>query len=299
MPDRPYRILLPVTKSTATVPVLEIASSLIRSHGGEVVALGVVKVPVERPYSYGTMRAYRSRRLIKRLTESDQAKEIAIRSVVKVGREVAPEIVKAAKEQDCDLLVLGWDMASERRHLGGKLSELIKEADRDIAIIKPGQVRKRHNVLVPMRAGVHSTLALDIAGAICKQFGAKLTVMHIFDSEDELGQGMADRQPEPISPIGDGEHPETISVSSDDVAATILEEGDRFDFIILGASIRSSGRQGLGDIPKFVARKSRSTVIIVNSRQPDPIPTPPKSACCPTDKYHRTYQVEVWATAQR
>ena len=262
---------MPVTKNTATIPVLEIASSLIGVHGGEVVALGVVKVPEGRPMSYGTMRAYRQRRLIKRLTASEPARDITVRSVVKVGRVTTPEIVDAAREQDCDLIVLGWDMVKDRRRPGAWLEQVVAASQRDAAIVRPGRLRKHHNILVPMRAGVNATLALDIAGAVCRRFNAKMTVLHIAEGSKaaaptaEANQVLRQQAPD------DTQAAEHITVTSTDVAATILEKAEEFDFIILGASIASIGRADLGEIPELVTEGTDATVLVVKSRRPDPV----------------------------
>ncbi len=254
---------MPVTKNTATVPVLEIASSLIGAHGGEVVALGVVKVPDGRPISYGTMRAYRQRRLIKRLTSSEPAQDITVRSVVKVGRETTPEIIGAAQEQDCDLIVLGWDMVKDRRRPGAWLEQVVAGSQKDAAIVRPGRLRKHHNVLVPMRAGVNATLALDIAGAVCRRFDAKMTVLHIAEESKEA--------PPAVEEDLLFEGAEHITVTSTDVAATILEKAQEFDFVILGASVVSIDRADLGEIPERVAEGTEATVLIIKSRRPDPV----------------------------
>ncbi len=254
---------MPVTKNTATVPVLEIASSLIGAHGGEVVALGVVKVPDGRPISYGTMRAYRQRRLIKRLISSEPAQDITVRSVVKVGRETTPEIIGAALEQDCDLIVLGWDMVKDRRRPGAWLEQVVAGSQKDAAIVRPGRLRKHHNVLVPMRAGVNATLALDIAGAVCRRFDAKMTVLHIAEESKEA--------PPAVEEDLLFEGAEHITVTSTDVAATILEKAQEFDFVILGASIASIDRADLGEIPERVAEGTEATVLIIKSRRPDPV----------------------------
>ena len=192
--------------------------------------------------SYGTMRAYRQRRLIKRLTASEPAQDINVRSVVKVGRETTPEIINAAQEQDCDLIVFGWDMVKDRRRPGAWLEQVVAASQRDAAVIRPGRLRKHHNVLVPMRAGVNATLALDIAGAVCRRFDAKMTVLHIADGSKaavpNADGGQAHMSPAP----DDAQATEHITVTSTDVAATILEKAEEFDFVILGASIASIGR---------------------------------------------------------
>lgn len=278
-----YRILLPVSKSAATVPVLEIASSLLGAHGGEVLALGFVEVPQGRPMSYGTLNAYRQRRLIKRLIEADEARDMSVRSVVRVGRSAVPEIVRTAEEQDCDLVVLGWDILQGKQLLSGKLHDLVGKAERDIALVKPGRVRKNHNVLVAMRAGVHSTLALSIAGAICGHFDAKMSVLHINVEKSGTAFAGVSRVDEQAGDAG-----EHITVGPGEIAGAIIERAEDFDFIIMGASMSGFDQSDIGDVPKQVAREAKSTVIIVRSHRPDPVPV--------LEPYHR---VETIADAEQ
>ncbi len=221
--------------------------------------------------SYGTMRAYRQRRLIKRLTASEPARDINVRSVVKVGRETTPEIINAAQEQDCDLIVFGWDMVKDRRRPGAWLEQVVAASQRDAAVIRPGRLRKHHNVLVPMRAGVNATLALDIAGAVCRRFDAKMTVLHIAEGAKAEAQTVAGSPMSMPAAFDDAQAAEHITVTSTDVAATILKKAEEFDFVILGASIASIGRADLGEIPELVAAGTEATVLVVKSRRPDPV----------------------------
>ncbi|HEB12557.1 MAG TPA: glucosyl-3-phosphoglycerate synthase [Actinobacteria bacterium] len=267
-----YRVLIPISKKTASQPVIEIAASLIDSHGGELIALGVVNVPPERSYSYGTMQAFGYRRLLKKLTTSELIKDVSVRSIVKVGRDTSHEIMKTAEEEKCNLIVLGWDGVHERRYFGKGLGELIddREQKHNIVIVKPGRLRKCHNVLVPMRGGIHASLALDIAGSICRRFDAKLTIMHIFDSGEVDSAKEGQRFVDTMVREEDRQNVKLVDVASDNIAATLIKEGENYDFIIVGSSILDSDRRELGPVPKALARKSKATVMIVKSREPDP-----------------------------
>ena len=162
-------------------------------------------------------------------------------------------------------------MVKDRRRPGAWLEQVVAASQRDAAIVRPGRLRKHHNILVPMRAGVNATLALDIAGAVCRRFNAKMTVLHIAEGSKaaaptaEANQVLRQQAPD------DTQAAEHITVTSTDVAATILEKAEEFDFIILGASIASIGRADLGEIPELVTEGTDATVLVVKSRRPDPV----------------------------
>ncbi len=181
MRDINFKILLPITKESISTEVIKIASSLISTSHGRLIALGVVKVPPSLSYSYGALPAQRYRRLLREFARFGESENVEIRTLVKVSRNVWQEIMDTATERECDLLILGWDgkTTGQNRFFDLTIDDVVRECPKNLILVKPGHVGEYRNILLLLRGGVHAQLTFDIAVAIARRFKAHLTVMHV------------------------------------------------------------------------------------------------------------------------
>jgi nucleotide-binding universal stress UspA family protein len=262
-----YRILLPVTRKAVAGRVLQIASSLLADHNGQLVGLGVVDVSHQLSYSHGTLGAYRQRLRLKRLNGFIRDKGLNVSSIVKVSRDSWAEVLSTAGDERCDLLILGWDGSSRQGLFFGRdLDAIARDCPIDLAVIKPGRNRGARNVLLPVVPGVETELIFEIANTVCERQEADLTLLLL--GEEELGE--ATGYLELVSP---DIRPRTTIINrpAPDMAQAVIEESATFDFVVMAAAYADLGAPGIGRVPMAVASRSRATVIIAKNKRRAPV----------------------------
>jgi glycosyltransferase involved in cell wall biosynthesis/nucleotide-binding universal stress UspA family protein len=258
-----YKILLPVTKKTVTERVLRIAASLLADHNGQLIGLGVVDVSHQLSYSHGTLGAYRQRLRLKRLNAFIRDKGLNVSSIVKVSRDSWAEVLSTAGDEACDLLILGWDGSSRQGSFFGRdLDVVARDCPIDLAVIKPGRNRGERNVLLPVVPGVETELTFEIANTVCERLEADLTILLLGEDDFAEATGYLELVSPDIRP-----RTTIINRPAPDMAKAVIEESAGFDFVVMAAAYADLSCPGIGRVPKAVAARSRSTVIIAKSKR--------------------------------
>jgi universal stress protein A len=173
------KILVPTDFSNSSVPALGYAISLAKDHGAEVAILhalptaamkehfsdryapGGLAAPAEAPI--GVTRQTdaddaldRKKRVLSDFLEQKIAPEllraVKIHPIIRVGK-VVQEIVAAAKEEQCDLIVMSGYGGRLRRLLHGSLTDhIVRQAPCPVLSIQPSaEIRTEENKRVPVR----------------------------------------------------------------------------------------------------------------------------------------------------
>ena len=172
------KILVPTDFSDISVPAIGYALSLAKAHGGEVGVLHalpseVMKQHFSDPYAGGGLAApeaapigitshsnleslfERKNQVLHNFLEQKIATELVravkIKPLIRVGK-VVEEIVAAAKEEQCDLIVMTSHGGRLRRLLHGSFTDrVIKRAPCPVLSIQPwAEIRTDDNRRVPV-----------------------------------------------------------------------------------------------------------------------------------------------------
>ena len=143
------KIFVPIDLSSVSVPAIGYASSLAKDHQAEVILCHVihpesfkehfaggygeaVPFPLETPmnvrHETSVENIFESKKLVLRFLEQtiqpDLLNVVKIRPLVRLGK-VVEELMAAAKEEQCDLIVMTSRGSSLRRLFGGSITERI------------------------------------------------------------------------------------------------------------------------------------------------------------------------------
>jgi glucosyl-3-phosphoglycerate synthase len=273
----PIRIVIPVANPTTAEELIRLGADLLEPRGGELTALGIVEVPEGMPLSEGATRARHARRLLQRVLDF-VPQGTPIHPIVRIGRRAAEGIVEAAAELDADLIVFGWGGKSPngREALAAPFSstidEVLREATCDVAVVKQRGVRDVRRVVVPVRGGPHAELALRFADAIARRHGATLVALHVVPPGITLAvRAQAERALQGFVRQHVGNGTEMLVREASNVRAAILREAERSDLLVMGAAAPTSAGDGsthsLGAMPEAIATRSKTTVVVVKTRE--------------------------------
>jgi glucosyl-3-phosphoglycerate synthase len=277
-PPLPSRILIPVANPATAEELIRIGADLLEPRTGELTALGIVEVPEGMPLSEGATRARHARRLLQRVL--DYAPDgTPIHPIVRIGRHAAAGIVEAAAELDADLIVFGWGgKATANRDGPGSphsptIDEVVRDSPCDIAVVKQRGAGEIKRVMVPVRGGPHAELALRFADEMARRHDADLVALHVVPPGITIAvRAQAERALTAFVRQHVTARVESIVREAANVRNAILREADRADLVIMGAAAApTSGDPSaslFGAMPEAIATRSRSTVVVVKTREP-------------------------------
>ena len=273
----PARIVIPVANPATAEELIRLGADLLEPRTGELTALGIVEVPEGMALSDGATRARHARRLLQKVL--DFAPEgTPIHPIVRIGRHAAEGIVESAAELDADLIVFGWGGKTPGKGNGvtapfsPTIEEVVRDVPCDIAVVKQRGAREIRRVMVPVRGGPHAELALRFADAIARRHDADLVALHVVPPGITIAvRAQAERALAAFVQQHATARVETVVREAANVRNAILREGDRADLVVMGAAAApTSGDVSpnlFGAMPEAIATRSRSTVIVVKTRE--------------------------------
>ncbi len=271
--SRDYSVLVPVVNMEQARILGQIGAILAQANQGEVLALHVVRVPLQLTLGEGRLFLKGGRSYLEQVIKDAKAREVPVHTIIRLGRDVAEAVRKTSIENASDLLLLGWTgrTSTAERLFGEVIDPLVSDPPTDLAVVRHRARRPVKSVLVPVAGGPNNRLAVKLAVTMAQagEFGpAKVTLLHVAP----IGPNPADlvRAEQVFKYDLEGIHydrVEKLVVESPNVVDAILEQAKEYDLIVIGATEEPLLRNLLiGSIGAQVAQRATVTVIMVKRR---------------------------------
>jgi len=259
------RVLVPVVDGFNPAPALT-AANLIAAEE-DLVIVGLVPVAITESLSVGATRAQELRKSLRGFAKAARRKP-------RVTHYPWRELKDIINEEEPDLLVLEWPSAAHSFEV--PVEEILKAPPCDICLFRQPITATPESVLVSIRGGPFSELALRIGLEMSSSTGARLSSLHMRPSHPEASsRPKRDTRKQDAAFRGIGtvlaNLPEIKQhhLKTKDPAETILRFAEKAQLVILGASAQYSG----GDIPfgetaGKVLQECKCGVMIVKTKRP-------------------------------
>jgi len=265
-----YTVLVAISYPEQERLLISIAAAIAKKHKGEVLLVNVIPVPLQTALAaarnHFKKRDFPRTKMLER-TAVEMGKKFGVdiktRSIL--SHDISKTILNIAAIEDCELLMLGWRGWTKRRGviMGSTIDPIVNNAPCDIAVVKAGPLSQFKKVLLPTAGGPQLELAGDVATAIGKQFGSKITAIHIVSSEEEKEAG-EDRLNEHLKEIKAKMRVDSKILISNSPADAIVKEAESYDVVVIGATREGLFQQLMfGTIPEGIARGTGKPVIMV------------------------------------
>lgn len=280
--SRDFSVLVPVASQEQAMILGQIGTIIAHENRGEVLALHVVRVPVQISLGDGRHFLKEGRAFLETIIHQAKPSEVPVHTIIRLGRDVAEAIRKTVEENASDLIVLGWPgyTNSAGRLYGSVIDPIIANPPTDIALVRYRQRRPLKKILVPVSGGPNSQRAVKMAVNMSRykivesDQPAIITLLHIVPLQASSSDLVRAKQAFHDAREGLGIiDVEEMTVEGNDVVETVLstaagENGKgEFDLIIIGATREPLLKKlFVGSIPDQVARRSSVTVIVVKRR---------------------------------
>ena len=268
-----YSVLVPIGSSLQAEILGRIGAIIASDQGGEVLALHVVQVPQQLSLTDGRIFLKESRPLLDEAISWAKERDVAVHTIIRLGRKVAEAIRLTAGENASDLMVLGWPgyTNSSGSLFGSVIDPIVDNPPTDVVVVRYRPWRPLKKILVPVTGGLNSRLAVKLASSMANaesQEDVSVTILHVLPlgtnhRAEVVGQRALEASQEGV----EYDHIGTIMVQSDDRAAAILDVAEGYDLIVIGASEEPIFRNFMvGTLAERVARDANVTVMMVKRR---------------------------------
>lgn len=264
----PFRkVLVPVIAGVD--PSVALATARLIAEPAHILLAGFVLVGQGDSLSKGTTQAQALRRFLRTLPEESLA-------IPRVSYDAWDELRTIVVEQEADLLIMEWPNSIEA--FGKTLDEVLDHPPCDIALVRQPITATPKKMLVSIRGGPYSELALRIALAAADETQAKLVSLHLRNPRPKLTalhHHNARKQEaafQGIAAVLDNLPViEQRQLSTNETSEAIIREARNFDLVIMGASASHAKKPApFSNTANAVLQASRSGVIIVKTRRPLP-----------------------------
>src|SRR5437870_818425 len=280
-----YRILLPI-EDFERVELVEFGALIAQVEDAELTLLHVIEVPPALPID-AIDRAYVSevRYHLGKLRRRAEELGAYATARVDVSHKVFDSILDNIREDETDLLILGWKGGWRRgRILGTNVDRFVQEAPCDVVVFKSAGLKpKVERILVMNAPEWHVSYATGYAILLAKKHRAKITILSAVQTDRELEKerGYSARLAEMCRTHGVAF--EEKFVKARNIVDTVVEEAKRYDLVVLGASSEwPLTGFAFGPMPDQIARRPEAPTLIVRKVRPNeertplrsPLPTP-------------------------
>jgi nucleotide-binding universal stress UspA family protein len=253
------KILVPVVHGCEQKSALHAAQAI--AGDGDVILLGLVRIPEGASLSSGAVHVQEVRQRLRSLA----AGRPHVRwTEVHATYQPWDEIVRVTEKEDPDLLILEYPCQFDS--LRATPTDVLTHPPCDIAIVNSGIFEGLHSVLVPVRGGPYSELALRTALSMQQSRQVAVTSLHVVPSVLPEEQDAAFRGMERV--LHNLPEVQKQEIVTDNPADVLFDVSHQFDLIVMGASSRPATEvTSIGAVAERIMRESQCGVMVVKTKR--------------------------------
>jgi amino acid transporter/nucleotide-binding universal stress UspA family protein len=268
-----YQVLIPVANEEQARMLGILGAAIAKEHDGEVLALHVVRVPVQLSMSDGRMFLREGKPIMEEVIQQARTVDVPVHTMIRLDRHTDRAILETARERDVDLMILGWPGHSgSPQHAFGSVIDLAAENPPcDLAVVRFRKRREPRRILVPTAGGANTRLAISLAIDQARRFAARtgeepqVTLLHICVPSTSGPEAQARGYELLRNHASAYNYRFEVKVTlADDVVEGIITESANHDMVVIGATDEGLFEQVLfGTIPERVTLRAPVTVMMV------------------------------------
>jgi len=272
-----YRILLPI-EDFDRVELVDFGSLVAKVEDAELTLLHVIEVPPALPID-AIDRLYVSevRWNLSKLRRRAEELGVVATARVEVSHKVVDAILDNIREDETDLLILGWKGGWRKgRILGTNVDRFVQEAPCDVVVFKSSGLKpKLERILVLNAPEWHVSYATGYAILLAKKHRAKITILSAVQTDRELEKerGYSARLAEMCRTHGVAFEEKFVKIRN--TVDTVVEEAKNYDLLAVGASSEWRLTQfAFGPMQDQIARRTETPTLMVRKvrRKEEPVP---------------------------
>jgi amino acid transporter/nucleotide-binding universal stress UspA family protein len=268
-----YKVLIPLANVVQARMLGILGAAIAKEHDGEVLALHVVRVPVQLSISDGRMFLREGKPVMEEAIDQGREVDVPVHTMIRLDRHIGRAITDTARERRVDLMLLGWPGHTDSPHnaFGSVIDLVAVNPPCDLAVVRFRKRREPRRILVPTSGGANTRLAISLAIDQARRFAERsgespvVTLLYVCVPADACPEVRAQGFELLRHLASDYDYPMEVKVlPSEDVVGGITAESAQHDLVVIGATAERLFDQVLfGTIPERVALRAPVTVMMV------------------------------------
>jgi glycosyltransferase involved in cell wall biosynthesis/nucleotide-binding universal stress UspA family protein len=263
----PYRVLMPINNLTEAEFLFTLAEAIVRERDGHLLILYDIHAPEDEPRCKSAAIASVGREALSTLLSQKAGMTAQIKTRVRVASPAWDSIWETVAEEQINLVLCALPSPSLPDTLVEKMEEVRQyEPPCDVVTVFPAAGRNISDVwssvkqiLIPVRGGPGSTLALRIGHALAQHINADLSLLHV--THPAAGKEDLRFVEEFSSALHGLERVTRFLTAKGDLSQSILKEVGGHQVIIMGTPI--GGGISSSHIPWLEATLSHGTITLI------------------------------------
>jgi nucleotide-binding universal stress UspA family protein len=250
-----------------------LGAAIAKEHDGEVLALHVIRVPVQLSISDGRMFLREGKPVMEEAIAQAREADVPVHTMIRLDRHVGRAITETARERRADLMLLGWPGHTDSPHsaFGSVIDLVAVNPPCDLAVVRFRKRQEPKRILVPTSGGANAKLVISLAIDQARRFAERtgespvVTLLYICMPAEACPEVRA-RGFELLRNLASGcDYPLEVKVlPADDIVDCIVAESSKHDLVVIGATAERFFEQVLfGTVPERVALRAPVTVMMV------------------------------------
>ncbi|MGH1393765.1 MAG: cation:proton antiporter [Trichormus sp.] len=277
--SRTLKIVVPIYNPYTQQYLIEMAALLARQTKGKIMPLAIATAAAQMDAPQLESSVQRSERLLTKAITQSQALGVKAQPLLRIDDAFAPGITRAAREQNADLIVMGWGKRTglRARLFGNVIDGVLWASHCPVAVTRlVDSPQKIQRILVPLENLINPALQpVQLAQMLAEANQAQVTVLSICDRRTSSSKIAARRShlAQIISQLSLPNSPEIQIIAHENAAQAILQAARLYDLVVLPFIRNHTNPSGLAisDVTTELVRQITCSIVML--AEPHHLPT--------------------------
>ncbi|MEM6519335.1 MAG: cation:proton antiporter, partial [Cyanobacteria bacterium P01_C01_bin.70] len=266
--DRPFAIVVPLSNPQTQSYLIEMAALIARHEKGYIVPLAIAPAHIHMDNPRLLQALNRAHKLLQTAQTISHKFGTEARLQTRIDDDIAEGISRTAREQDAQLIVMGWSHTEglRARLFGTVIDTVFWAAHCPVAVTRlqkaPVDMRR---ILIPVKILTPQTIRTIRFGQIfADTHAASITLLHISDrTHDPMVFKILTQELKQVMKTGPSVQHSIKCIRHDDPAAVIIKAARHVDLVILRSMRRrTSGGLAVSDVTHQVLEGLTGSVVL-------------------------------------
>ena len=263
-----FKVIVPVANPQTERNLIEMGALLARHESGKVIPLSIAKAHAHMDDPALKQAIKQSRKLLKNAVAVTQEFGAKGKSLIRIDDDVVHGITRAAREENANLIIMGWSQRDLRSRIFGTVVDgIFWSAHCPVAVMRlqkePVEI---HQLLVPIKTlDSRAKLTIEFARLFAETNCAAVTLLHVSERKTPQTEveTIENRLREYLTKINAKVDIAVRIIYSDNISETILTQATDRDLVILRSlRLRTAGGLAVSSISDRLIRQLKTSFIL-------------------------------------
>jgi Kef-type K+ transport system membrane component KefB len=276
--SHPFTVVVPIYNPQTQRYLIEMAAMLTRHESGQIMPLAITKAHTHMDDPQLISAIEQSQQRLNIAVEISQEFAVQASPVIRIDDNVALGITRTSREQNANLIVMGWgpNIGLRARLFGSVIDSVFWSAHCPVAVAhlldSPSQIKR---ILVPVDSLTRLTIGtIRFAQILAHANQAEVVLLHVTNRYTPPQQiNLFTSELSNIVAQGKLQANTTVeTIVGDDIAKVIIEQGRNFDLVVLrSVRYRTSGGLAVSEVTTQVMKNLKCSIVLLGEPQSCPV----------------------------